>query len=264
MSNYKTYNTKLIICFLFLLIKGSVVISQKVGIGTTIPDANAILDIKSTTKGIYAPRLNAAQQTTLASQLSTTQKGMLITDSATGSLRYWTGTAWLPPSANAALSAKSPLGFVSNNLKINAGTSAGDLITWDGNNWINTQPAVQHFNYVLNNMQPYTGINYCISLFGVFPQQSDAINPYVGEILLLGCNFAPVGYAFCDGQLLSIAENEVLFNLIGTTYGGDGQNTFGVPDLRGRLPIHQGQGIGLSNNYFIGQIGGSETKIFSR
>ncbi len=81
--------------------------------------------------------------------------------------------------------------------------------------------------------------------------------PYVGEMMMVGFNFAPVSWAFCNGQLLSIAENEVLFQLIGTTYGGDGQTTYALPDLRGRLPLGAGQGTGLSN-YVIGQIGGVE------
>jgi microcystin-dependent protein len=77
--------------------------------------------------------------------------------------------------------------------------------------------------------------------------------PYVGEIRMFGGNFAIAGWAFCDGSLLPISENETLFNLIGTTYGGDGQNTFGLPDLRGRLPIHQGGGFTLA------ETGGVET-----
>jgi microcystin-dependent protein len=64
--------------------------------------------------------------------------------------------------------------------------------------------------------------------------------PYVGEIRMFAGNFAPAGWMFCEGQLLPISENETLFQLIGTTYGGDGQSTFGLPDLRGRVPIHQG------------------------
>lgn len=64
--------------------------------------------------------------------------------------------------------------------------------------------------------------------------------PYIGEIRLFGGNFAPAGWAFCDGQLVSIVDNETLFQLIGTTYGGDGQNTYALPDLRGRLPLHFG------------------------
>ena len=82
-------------------------------------------------------------------------------------------------------------------------------------------------------------------------------NPFVGEIRIFAGNFPPSGWAFCDGSVLSIAQNDVLFNLIGTTYGGDGQSTFALPDLRGRVPVHQGQGPGLSSKV-IGQVGGAE------
>jgi len=70
--------------------------------------------------------------------------------------------------------------------------------------------------------------------------------PYVGEIRMFAGNFAPSGWLFCQGQLLPIVENEVLFALIGTSYGGDGQSTFALPDMRGRLPIHQGSGFTLA------------------
>ncbi len=72
--------------------------------------------------------------------------------------------------------------------------------------------------------------------------------PYVGEIRMFAGNFAPAGWIFCEGQLLPISENETLFQLIGTTYGGDGEETFGIPDLRGRIPIHQGNGFALAEN----------------
>lgn len=71
--------------------------------------------------------------------------------------------------------------------------------------------------------------------------------PYVGEIRIFAGNFAPAGWMFCEGQLLPISENETLFNLIGTTYGGDGESTFALPDLRGRIPIHQGNGVVLAD-----------------
>jgi microcystin-dependent protein len=80
--------------------------------------------------------------------------------------------------------------------------------------------------------------------------------PYVGEIRMFAGNFAPAGWMFCSGQLLPISENETLFNLIGTTYGGDGQSTFGLPDLQGRVPIHQGTGGG--GTYTLAQTGGVE------
>lgn len=84
-------------------------------------------------------------------------------------------------------------------------------------------------------------------------------DPYLGEIRLFGSNFNPAGWAFCDGSLLPIDQFDALFNLIGTTYGGDGVTTFALPDLRGRVPIHYGQGPGLSNNYVIGELGGVES-----
>src|SRR5947209_15367920 len=77
--------------------------------------------------------------------------------------------------------------------------------------------------------------------------------PFIGEIRMFGGNFPPNGWALCDGQLLPISENDVLFQLIGTTYGGDGQETFALPDLRGRLPLHQG------NGFTISETGGVET-----
>ena len=78
-------------------------------------------------------------------------------------------------------------------------------------------------------------------------------SPYVGEIRMFGGNFPPSGWMFCEGQLLPISEYETLFNLIGTTYGGDGQSTFALPDLRGRAPLHQGAG------FVIGELLGQET-----
>lgn len=84
-------------------------------------------------------------------------------------------------------------------------------------------------------------------------------SPYVGEIRMFGSTFAPAGWALCQGQLMPISQNDTLFNLIGTTYGGDGQNTFGLPDLQGRAPVHQGQGPGISQQYTIGEQGGVES-----
>ena len=84
------------------------------------------------------------------------------------------------------------------------------------------------------------------------------MSAYVGELRLVGFSFAPQGWQNCDGSILSIAENETLFTLIGTTYGGDGQSTFALPDLRGRAPIHMGSGSGLSPQV-IGSKGGVES-----
>src|SRR6187200_1762346 len=81
--------------------------------------------------------------------------------------------------------------------------------------------------------------------------------PYVGEIRMVGFNFPPAGWALCAGQLMPISENDTLFNLIGTTYGGDGQETFALPDLQGRTPVHQGTLNGVT--YQIGEKGGVES-----
>ena len=82
--------------------------------------------------------------------------------------------------------------------------------------------------------------------------------PYVGEIRMFAGNFAPIGWLFCAGQQLPISENEVLFQLIGTTYGGDGQETFNLPNLQSRIPIHMGTG-GSGTTYVIGEMAGVET-----
>lgn len=83
-------------------------------------------------------------------------------------------------------------------------------------------------------------------------------DPYIGEIRMFGGNFAPAGWAFCDGQLMPISENDALFTLIGTTYGGDGQETFGIPNLQSRAPIHQGTNPTSGTTFIVGETGGVE------
>jgi microcystin-dependent protein len=82
-------------------------------------------------------------------------------------------------------------------------------------------------------------------------------SPYVGQIMMFGGNFAPLNWALCNGQSMSISQQNTLFTLIGTTYGGDGSQSFNLPDMQGRIPVHMGQATGLSN-YVIGQKGGVE------
>jgi microcystin-dependent protein len=86
--------------------------------------------------------------------------------------------------------------------------------------------------------------------------------PYVGELRMFGGNFAPAGWALCDGQVLSIASNSALYGVIGTAFGGDGVTTFALPDLRGRVPLQPGQGVGLSNRS-LGEAAGVETHTLS-
>ncbi len=86
------------------------------------------------------------------------------------------------------------------------------------------------------------------------------MDPFIAQILMFGGNFAPRGWAFCDGQLLPISSYSALFSILGTTYGGDGRTTFGLPDLRGRAPIHAGNGPGLSSRR-LGEKGGQENVV---
>jgi microcystin-dependent protein len=254
--------TYAVLLLVFLLNSNSSYCQQSIGIGTTTPDPKAVLDISSTQKGVLLPRLNAAQLATLKGILTPAEAGMIVTDASTGKIAYWGGTDFQPPATANPLTVAAPLGVATNKVSINPGTATGDLITWDGNNWVNMQPAPLHFNFTVENRQPYLAVNYCISQFGIFPSQNDASEPFVGEIFIMGCNFPPLGFASCNGQLLAISENEVLFTLIGTTYGGDGQTTFALPDLRGRLAIHQGQSAGTSN-YIIGEQIGAEQKTIA-
>lgn len=87
--------------------------------------------------------------------------------------------------------------------------------------------------------------------------------PFIGEIRMFAGNFAPAGWAFCQGQLIPISQNDTLFNLIGTMYGGDGQETFGLPNLSGRAPMHFGQGPGISQSYQQGEMAGVEQVTLS-
>lgn len=247
---------------LLALALSSLALQAQTGIGTTTPDANAMLDIESTQKGVLLPQLTTAQQAVLAATLGAGQMGMLARDSATGKLITWGGTSWTDISTT-TITATAPLSISSTNVvSLNPGTASGDLITWDGTNWVNMQPATQHFSITVDNRQPLLSLNYCIALTGIFPSQS-TYDPYVGEIDLFSFNFAPKGYAFCNGQLLAINTNAALFSLVGTYYGGNGINTFGLPNLQGRVPIDIGSGSGLST-YTIGQTGGTESNTISQ
>ena len=86
--------------------------------------------------------------------------------------------------------------------------------------------------------------------------------PFIAEIRIFAGNFAPRGWAFCNGQLLPVAQNTALFSLVGTTYGGDGRSTFALPDLQGRAPLHPGQGPGLTNRR-LGEKGGAATETLT-
>lgn len=156
------------------------------------------------------------------------------TDGADGAIQY-TGVA--------------PIN-VDNGLQViglNPGTGAGQVLVWDGTNWISKSA---------DKIQPSLAINYIIALVGIFPSRTQS-DPFIGEIVMFAGNFAPRGWALCDGQLLDIASHSALFSILGTTYGGDGRVNFALPDLRGRVPVHVGSGPGLTPRT-LGEVFGSE------
>lgn len=112
-----------------------------------------------------------------------------------------------------------------------------------------------------DNIQPYLCIRYIIALEGIVPLQV-AADPLIGQISIFSFALAPKGWAFCDGQIMSIAQNQALFSLLGTTYGGDGITTFGLPNLQSRVAVSSGQGRDLSN-YALGQFGGEAAHILT-
>jgi microcystin-dependent protein len=116
-----------------------------------------------------------------------------------------------------------------------------------------------------NNMQPNVTLNCIIALTGIYPSRNVALqsaDPFIGEVTWFAGNFAPRGWAFCDGQLLPIANYQALFSILGTTYGGDGRTTFALPDARGRSILHKGSGPGLTPR-LLGQKLGSENELLT-
>jgi microcystin-dependent protein len=113
------------------------------------------------------------------------------------------------------------------------------------------------------NMPPFLGLNCIIALVGTVPNQNNpAGEPFISQIKWLAHDVVPTNFERCDGQLLSIASNTAFFALVGTTYGGDGRTTFGVPDMRDRMPVHTGTGPGLSPRT-QGSVGGTDTVTLS-
>lgn len=172
------------------------------------------------------------------------------------------------PAGASSYGAISPLEIVADTIRLKTGdtTALGDtviynngsLISFDGTNWVVKERLINQTGVASNtNIQPFQVVNFIIAMQGVYPSRN-AADPFIAEIIMFGGNFAPRGWALCDGQLLSISQNTALFSLLGTTYGGDGRTTFGLPDLRGRVPMHAGNGPGLSQRR-LGEKGGAET-----
>ena len=212
----------------------------------TLPNGSAMLDVKSGTRGILAPRMTALQR----SQISAPAAGLLVfqTDAPAG-YYYYNGTSWRKE-IDLATTGANP--------------ATNSLITFDGTNWVAKSlltGSTGGGQYTVSNMQPFLTMNYFIAYTGIFPSRSGT-QPFLGEVELGGFTFAPNGFFLCNGALLPISQYMALFALLGTSYGGDGMTTFGLPNLSGRVAIHQGPGNGLTNHY-IGEEAGTETRYLS-
>ena len=198
-------------------------------------------------EGFLPPRMTFAERDTIT--VLTTGQLVYVTDD--NNFYFYDGTTWAQLSGgsnggwvvngndmSSSISGNVGIGLPSPTQKLDvAGTIKGTNFTGNG--------ATLTFG-ANSNMQPSLGISYIIALFGTYPSQNKGVDPFVGEIAMFAGNFAPQGWAFCNGQLLQISQNTALFSLIGTIYGGDGEVTFALPDLRGRVPMHHGTGTGLS------------------
>ena len=167
------------------------------------------------------------------------------------------------------LNIKAPLAIINDSLQIDTtGIAAGKVLKFDGSNWVAGDVTIQATAFNTGNQlsfdirDPYQTVNYVICLFGTFPSRNNFGNGSIGEIVMFGGNFAPRSWAICAGQLQAISSNTALFSILGTTYGGDGRTTFGLPDLRGRSAVGEGRGPGLSE-YRLGSKGGRESATLS-
>jgi len=127
-----------------------------------------------------------------------------------------------------------------------AAPTVGQLLSWDGNNWVAKDNATGFTggNQPIDISNPYLGMNFSIALAGIFPTRNGQY-AFLGEILISGINFAPTNYALCNGQILPINQNTALFSLLGIFYGGDGKTNFALPNLQGQTPMGMGSGPGL-------------------
>jgi microcystin-dependent protein len=246
----------------------------QVGVGTSSPHASSQLDVSSTVKGFLPPRMTAVQRGNISSPAA----GLMVfqTDGTSG-LYFYNGSSWvyvinagtatLPVSAGGTgVTTLSSNALITGNGTSAVGTIApgtsGKILYSNGTNWLAGSTTVGNTGSgtAISVLQPYSVITYGIATYGLYPSFSGA-DPYMGEIYTFayGDGRVPSGYMKCDGSTLSIGSYAALFSLLGTAYGGNGTTTFGLPDLRGRIPLGAGRIDGLGTTYSPGGKSGAES-----
>lgn len=244
---------------------------QSVSINNTGSTANssAILDVASNDKGMLIPRMTTAQRTGILNSAV----GLMVFDISTNSFWYYQTSGWTelqstttnPWQKNGNNIYNNNLGNVGvglvnpgKKLEVKGGIKADSIFIAEGNSGDFLIKNASGDRIGFKKGFSGLGLNYCIAIQGIYPSRSGPVrlgntdatlgtDVYIGEIILFAGNFAPLGYAFCNGQLLPINQNQALFSLLGTTYGGNGQTTFALPNLQGAVPIHFG------NNWILGE-----------
>lgn len=203
-----------------------------------------------------------AHSSSLADQATKSDTATYAKASDSSRAAHKSDTAQYAAKAPFGLAVKDPLVLSSakDTLKLKPGTASGNFLTWDGTNWVakttTYTTSTAGGSQPMGIRNPYLGVNFIIALAGIFPARNGQ-NPFLGEIEMVGFNFAPSGWALCNGALMSISQNTALFSLLGTFYGGDGMSTFALPNLLGRVPVDFGQGNGLTA-VGMGDLGGTE------
>ncbi len=217
-----------------LLVILSLGLFAQVGINSdnSAPNTSAMLDVKSTTQGMLAPRMTLNQRDSIANAST----GLLIyqTDEEAGFYSY-SGIAWQK---------------VSPSTYENVMGTNDQVLAHNSTTWVAQTPSTGSTGsgQSIENRQPSLGIRYLICVDGDYPTAgSTPSSPFMGQITLFAGTSDPGGWISCEGQLLSISAYSSLYTILSTTYGGDGITTFGLPDLSGRIPIGQGTGFGLSS-----------------
>lgn len=248
MKKYFSYFYLIIITFL------SIKSFAQIGINATnvAPSTNAMLDVSSTTKGVLFPRMTTAQRNSLTSIAT---DGLTVYDITTKGYWFYNGTSWqsiatvvsgspwLTSGNNIYNSNTGNVGVGINNatekLQVVGNVKATGLVLDGGN--ANDYLIKSNANGTVGYRKGFgaVAINYIIATQGIYPSRArpNGVEPFIAEIAMFAGNFAPLGWAFCDGRLLSIAQNTALFSLIGTYYGGNGTTNFALPDLRGAVPV---------------------------